>query len=109
MWHGIASPAAYIKGGLQSIGINGKMVLHLVLVIGMLFVYDLTAYIASQRGSTIFTQFNRLPKAVRWGVCILVVDLMVRWLSCMVTTSLSQLRTLVRLFSGCTSVTSIVT
>ncbi len=79
MWHGIASPAAYIKGGLQSIGINGKMVLHLVLVIGMLFVYDLTAYIASQRGSTIFTQFNRLPKAVRWIVCILVVDLMVIW------------------------------
>ena len=79
MWHGIASPVAYIKGGLQSIGINSGMMLHLIIVIGMLFVYDLTAYIASQKGSTIFAWFNRLPKVVRWLVCILVVDLMVIW------------------------------
>ena len=79
MWHGIASPVAYIKGGLQSIGINSGMMLHLIIVIGMLFVYDLTAYIASQKGSTIFAWFNRLPKVVRWLVYILVVDLMVIW------------------------------
>lgn len=79
MWHGIASPVAYIKGGLQSIGINSGMMLHLIIVIGMLFVYDLTAYIASQKGSTIFAWFNRLPKVVRWIVYILVVDLMVIW------------------------------
>lgn len=79
MWHGITSPVAYIKGGLQSIGINSGMMIHLVLVIGMLFVYDLTAYIATERGSTIFERFNRLPKAVRWIVCIVVVDLMVIW------------------------------
>ena len=79
MWHGLASPVAYIKGGLQSIGINSGMMLHLIIVIGMLFVYDLTAYIASQKGSTIFAWFNRLPKVVRWLVYILVVDLMVIW------------------------------
>ena len=79
MWHGIASPVAYIKGGLQSIGINSGMMLHLIIVIGMLFVYDLTAYIASQKGSTIFAWFNRLPKVVRWLVYILVVDLMAIW------------------------------
>ena len=79
MWHGITSPVAYIKGGLQSIGINSGMMLHLIIVIGMLFVYDLTAYIASQKGSTIFAWFNRLPKVVRWLVYILVVDLMVIW------------------------------
>ena len=79
MWHGITSPVAYIKGGLQSIGINSGMMLHLVLVIGMLFAYDLTAYIATEHGSTIFERFNRLPKVVRWIVCIAVVDLMVIW------------------------------
>lgn len=79
MWHGITSPVAYIKGGLQSIGINSGMMIHLVLVIGMLFAYDLTAYIATEHGSTIFEHFNRLPKVVRWIVCIVVVDLMVIW------------------------------
>ena len=79
MWHGITSPVAYIKGGLQSIGINSGMMLHLVLVIGMLFVCDLAAYIATEHGSTIFERFNRLPKVVRWLVCIVVVDLMVIW------------------------------
>ena len=79
MWHGIASPVGYIKGGLQSIGINSGMMLHLIIVIGMMFAYDLTAYIASQKGSTIFSWFNRLPKVVRWLVYILVVDLMVIW------------------------------
>ena len=79
MWRGITSPVAYIKGGLQSIGINSGMMIHLVLVIGMLIAYDLTAYIATEHGSTIFERFNRLPKVVRWLVCIVVVDLMVIW------------------------------
>ena len=79
MWHGITSPVAYIKGGLQSIGINSGMMIHLVLVTGMLFVYDLAAYIAMQQGSTIFERFNRLPKVVRWIVYVAVVDLMVIW------------------------------
>lgn len=79
MWHGITSPVSYIKGGLQSIGINGGMMLHLLLVIGMLFLYDLAAYIFAQKGSSIFEKFDRLPKAVRWIVYILVVDLMVIW------------------------------
>ena len=79
MWHGIASPVAYIKGGLQSIGINSGMMLHLIIVIGMMFAYDLTAYIASHKGSTIVSWFNRLPKPVRWAIYVLVVDLMVIW------------------------------
>lgn len=79
MWHGITSPVSYLKGGLQSLGINSGMMLHLVLVIGMLFVYDLAAYIAMQQGSTIFSRFNRLPKVVRWIVYVAVVDLMVIW------------------------------
>ena len=79
MWRGITSPVAYIKGGLQSIGINSGMMIHLVIVIGMLFAYDLAAYIATEHGSTIFERFNRLPKVVRWLVCIVVVDLMVIW------------------------------
>ena len=79
MWHGITSPVSYIKGGLQSIGINSGMMIHLVLVTGMLFVYDLAAYIAMQQGSTIFERFNRLPKVVRWIVYVAVVDLMVIW------------------------------
>ena len=45
----------------------------------MLIAYDLTAYIATEHGSTIFERFNRLPKVVRWLVCIVVVDLMVIW------------------------------
>lgn len=79
MWHGITSPVSYLKGGLQSLGINSGMMLHLVLVTGMLFVYDLAAYIAMQQGSTIFERFNRLPKVVRWIVYVAVVDLMVIW------------------------------
>ncbi len=79
MWHGIASPVGYVKGGLQSIGINSGMMLHLIIVIGMLFAYDLAAYIAAQKGSSIFEKFGRLPKVVRWIVYILVVDLMVIW------------------------------
>ena len=70
---------SYLKGGLQSLGINSGMMLHLVLVTGMLFVYDLAAYIAMQQGSTIFERFNRLPKVVRWIVYVAVVDLMVIW------------------------------
>ena len=79
MWHGITSPVSYLKGGLQSLGINSGMMLHLVLVTGMLFVYDLAAYIAMQQGSTIFERFNRLPKVVRWIVYVAVIDLMVIW------------------------------
>lgn len=79
MWHGITSPAAYVKGGLQSIGINSGMMLHLVLVIGMMFAYDLTGYIAAERGGSAFTWLKRLPKPVRWIIYILVVDLMVIW------------------------------
>lgn len=79
MWHGIASPAAYIKGGLQSIGINSGMLLHLVLVIGMMSAYDLAAYISAERGSSVFAGIKRLPKAVRWIIYIIVVDLMVIW------------------------------
>lgn len=79
MWHGIASPVAYIKGGLQSIGINSGMLIHLVLVIGMMFAYDLTAYIAAERGGSIFAGIKKLPKPVRWVIYVLVVDLMVIW------------------------------
>lgn len=63
MWHGITSPVAYIKGGLQSIGINSGMMIHLVLVIGMLFAYDLAAYIATEHGSTIL---STLTDCRRW-------------------------------------------
>ena len=55
MWHVMTSPAAYVMGGLQSIGINSGMMLHLVLVIGMMFAYDLTGYIAAERGGSVFT------------------------------------------------------
>ena len=79
MWHGITSPASYVKGGLQSIGINSGMMLHLVLVIGMMFAYDLTGYIAAEHGGSAFTWLKRLPKPVRWIIYILVVDLMVIW------------------------------
>ena len=55
------------------------MLLHLVLVIGMMFAYDLAAYIAAERGSSVFAGIKRLPKAVRWIIYIIVVDLMVIW------------------------------
>ena len=55
------------------------MMLHLVLVIGMMFAYDLTGYIAAERGGSVFTWLKRLPKPVRWIIYILVVDLMVIW------------------------------
>ena len=55
------------------------MMLHLVLVIGMMFAYDLTGYIAAERGGSAFTWLKRLPKPVRWIIYILVVDLMVIW------------------------------
>ena len=79
MWNGIASPVAYVKGGLQSIGINSGMLLHLALVIGMLFVYDLAAYRLSVRGSSVLEQLGRLPRAARWIVYIVLVDLMIIW------------------------------
>lgn len=74
MWSGITSPVSYIKGGLQSIGINSGMLLHLVIVFGMLFIYDFLSY-----RRPVLERIKKLPKAVRWIIYVIVVDLMVIW------------------------------
>ena len=74
MWSGITSPVSYIKGGLQSIGINSSMLIHLVIVFGMLFIYDFLSF-----RCPVLERIKKLPNVVRWIIYIIVVDLMVIW------------------------------
>lgn len=75
MFEGISSPVNYIKSGFSVLGINGKMFLHLVVIMGMLIVYDIIAY-----NKNIFELVDRLPKVVRYILYVVIIDLMVIWM-----------------------------
>lgn len=67
---GIGSPVSYIKGGLQILGINSGMFIHLALVLGILTAVDVCS---------LKTDLNKLllklPKVVTFAIFVILIDL----------------------------------
>lgn len=70
----ITSPVAYVKDGLGAMGINSKMFIHLFVVIGMLFIYELLSV-----KKNVFKMIDKLPKVVRYAIYVIFIDLMIIW------------------------------
>ena len=71
---GISSPVGYIKGGLQALGINSGMLLHLLMVIGMLTLVD-----ALSLKMDVTKLVSKLPTPVRIIIGAVLIDLIVIW------------------------------
>ncbi len=74
MFAGITSPIGYVKGGLNALGINSSMFIHLVIIIAMLIVHDFL-----NLKHDVIKRMNRLPIVIRWIIYVIFIDLMIIW------------------------------
>lgn len=74
MFVGITSPVAYIKGGLNALGINGSMFVHLAIIILMLVVYDFVNI-----RHNVIKLIGKLPVWLRWIIYVAFIDLIIIW------------------------------
>lgn len=74
MFTGIAAPVDYLRSGFGALGVNGGMLLHLVIIIGILIVFD-----AISLKKDVLAGIGSLPKAARLAVYVLFVDMMIIW------------------------------
>lgn len=74
MFVGITEPVNYIKSGLTCLGINSKMFIHLAVILGILFAFDLISLKRS-----VFELIDKLPVVVRYIIYVIFVDIMIIW------------------------------
>lgn len=74
MFAGVTEPVNYIKSGLTCLGINSKMFMHLAVILGILFVFDLISLKRS-----VFELIDKLPIVVRYIIYVFFVDIMIIW------------------------------